>query len=222
MFKNFKKNNGFTLVEMIVSLAIFSVVAVVALGALVKIISANHKAQSLQSALTNLNFGLESMSRELREARTYHCDASTDPTGYGGTITAKGCQIISSGDAVIAFISAKRDSTKTCNLVYVYRFVTQGGQKLLQKAEQRACGESAGASSDPALVTTFSNVLSPENVVIQDYSLSVGPYSASTPNNLANEYPYVFIHVSGYAGEREKDKTYFDIQTMVSSRTPQT
>ena len=66
-----RNSQAFSLVEMIVSMAIFSVVAVIALGALTKIIASNRKAQSLQSSITNLNFMLDSMSRELRVGAYY-------------------------------------------------------------------------------------------------------------------------------------------------------
>lgn len=62
---------GFTLVEMMVSLAIFSVVMVVALGAFLKIVDVNKRAQSIESAVNNLNFTMEAMSRELRTGRQY-------------------------------------------------------------------------------------------------------------------------------------------------------
>ena len=78
---------GFTLVEMIVSLGIFAVVAVVALGALVRIMTANQKAQTLQSAMTNISFALESMSRELRSGITYHCDYDTTTGLYENDAT---------------------------------------------------------------------------------------------------------------------------------------
>ena len=74
------RNKGFTLIEMIVALALFAIVAVVALGALMKIISANKKAQSLQSAITNINYALESISREMRVGSNFSCIAN--PSSY--------------------------------------------------------------------------------------------------------------------------------------------
>jgi prepilin-type N-terminal cleavage/methylation domain-containing protein len=62
---------GFTLVEIMVSLAIFSVVMVVALGAFLKIVDVNKRAQSIESAVNNLNFTMEAMSRELRTGSQY-------------------------------------------------------------------------------------------------------------------------------------------------------
>ena len=66
-------NKGFSLIEILVSIAIFSVVMVTAAGALLATIDANHKAQAIQLAMNNLGFALESMSRVIREGNTYYC-----------------------------------------------------------------------------------------------------------------------------------------------------
>jgi len=129
----FRASSGFTLIEMIVSLAIFSIVAVVALGALMKIISANKKAQTLMSAMTNLNFALESMSREMRMGSNFYCDSGSG-TIPGQNFTAGACP---SGEvtppttpgtdtygAVLAFKSANTTTGNTpCNLIYAYLFL---------------------------------------------------------------------------------------------------
>jgi len=74
-------NKGFSLVEILVSIAIFSVVMVTAAGALLTTIDANHKAQAIQSVMNNLNFALESMSRAIRVGDTYHCGDSGSLAG---------------------------------------------------------------------------------------------------------------------------------------------
>ena len=128
------KNRGFTLVEMIVSLAIFSVVAVIAIGALLKVIDANSKAQSMQSAVTNINFAMESMSRDLRTATDYTCDSAANTPRSLSTVIP--CQI-SSGKSYIAFNSsrtASRPDGSVCNLITAYAFTDS--PVSLRKAEQ--------------------------------------------------------------------------------------
>ena len=68
------KRKGFSLVEMLVSVALFSAVMLIGAGALLSLIDANRKAQSLNSVMNNLNFALESMSRNIRVGTTYHCE----------------------------------------------------------------------------------------------------------------------------------------------------
>ena len=75
-----KKNNtvkGFTLVEMMVAVAIFSLVMLVAIGAVLAIVGANKKAQSLTSVINNLNFAFEAMTRDLRTGMDYKCEGQT-------------------------------------------------------------------------------------------------------------------------------------------------
>jgi len=75
---------GFTLIEMLVSVAIFSTVMVIALGALLSMSEANRKAETLKSVINNLNFSLDSMSRSIRTASDYRCGAGqyvACPTG---------------------------------------------------------------------------------------------------------------------------------------------
>lgn len=70
-FRNLQPKKGFTLVEMLVSISVFMVVMLVAAGSLLSIIDANNKAQSLKSAINNLNFALESMQKNIRVGTNY-------------------------------------------------------------------------------------------------------------------------------------------------------
>ncbi|TAK58179.1 prepilin-type N-terminal cleavage/methylation domain-containing protein [Patescibacteria group bacterium] len=65
------KKQGFSLIEIMVSLAIFAIVVVVATGALLTTIDATKKAQATQTVLTNLNLALEGMTREIRTGSSY-------------------------------------------------------------------------------------------------------------------------------------------------------
>ena len=75
-------NSGFTLVEMIVAIGLFSVVMVVCVGALLSLVNANRKAQALQSVMNNLNIALDGMARSVRMGNTY--DGSTGCVGNTG------------------------------------------------------------------------------------------------------------------------------------------
>ena len=71
--------SGFTLIEMLVSIALFAIVMVVCVGALLSLVGANKKAEALESAMNNLNISLDDMVRNAREG-----------TGFNGNFTING------------------------------------------------------------------------------------------------------------------------------------
>tara|TARA_B100001989_G_scaffold251523_1_gene230914 strand:+ start:2520 stop:3185 length:666 start_codon:yes stop_codon:yes gene_type:complete len=74
---------GFTLIEMIVSLAVFSTVITIAVGALLMLIGTNQRLQDEQTVMTNLSFALDSMTREIRTGTNYYCLSDDDIDGGG-------------------------------------------------------------------------------------------------------------------------------------------
>lgn len=91
-FRLWKLNSGFTLVEMIVAIAVFAQVMLVATGSLLSIIAANQKAQALQTVMNNLNFALDTMARDMRTGYHYAYPAvsslpSTCSTKLGESIS---------------------------------------------------------------------------------------------------------------------------------------
>lgn len=87
MFIQHKKTAGFTLIEMLVSLALFTVVITIVTGALLVLISGNGRLQNEQSVMTNLTFALDTMTREIRTGTQYVCTSSSNAelTSYGTT-----------------------------------------------------------------------------------------------------------------------------------------
>ncbi len=70
-----QKEKGFTLIEMIVSLGVFSIVITIAVGALLVIISTNKQLQAEQNVMSNLAFAMDSMTREIRTGYSYYCES---------------------------------------------------------------------------------------------------------------------------------------------------
>jgi len=78
---------GFTLIEMMVSVTLFSIVMLVGLSALLTLVDENKRAQALNSVITDLNFTLESMARTIRVGNQYGCpSAGTNCIGGGDTL----------------------------------------------------------------------------------------------------------------------------------------
>jgi prepilin-type N-terminal cleavage/methylation domain-containing protein len=189
MLKKYYSKKGFTLIEMMVSLAIFSVVAVVALGALVRIMVANQKAQSLHDAMTNISFALESMSRDLRMGINYV--PGTD-------------QIIF--ESMRSYINGSTNKID-CYLESAYRLKNDSGIIHLQKAEAASC--LSQGISQPVTEGDYVDILSPNIILSSDSSITVSN----------GTYKFVAIRLAGSVGTKEKTKTYFDVQTGVSQRT---
>ena len=61
-------NQGFTLLELIVSIAIFSIVVIAATSIMMSVFRAQAKAVAIKNVLDNARFSLELMTRELRTA----------------------------------------------------------------------------------------------------------------------------------------------------------
>ena len=74
--------DGFTLVELLVSISIFVVVMTIVMGSILSVLSINGKSQTQKTAMDNLSFALESLSRTAKFSTKYHCGNTgvlTDP-----------------------------------------------------------------------------------------------------------------------------------------------
>ena len=135
-----KVSRGFSLVEMLVAVALFSGVMLIAVGALLALVDANKKAQALNSVMNNLNFALENMSRNIRVGTTYHCEVTNNvPADVDVT---KDC---SNGGKLFAFESSSGNKGDKTDQI-VYRITGTRIEK----------SENGGASG------TFINITAPE------------------------------------------------------------
>jgi prepilin-type N-terminal cleavage/methylation domain-containing protein len=84
MHRRSRDEGGFSLIEMIVSLGIFSVIVTTAIGALLVLIATNQRLQGEQSVMTNLSYALDSMTRDIRTGYNYYCDSAYSAETAGG------------------------------------------------------------------------------------------------------------------------------------------
>jgi len=82
-----KSGAGFTLIEMIVSVSLFTVVTFIAVGALLAITDANRKANAIRATMDNLNFAMESMARNIRTGSSYACGGAGNCISGGGVLS---------------------------------------------------------------------------------------------------------------------------------------
>lgn len=67
---------GFSLIEILVSLAVFAIIITAGATAVLGIVDANQKANSLNAVMTNMYTALESMAREIRLGTDYQQNCS--------------------------------------------------------------------------------------------------------------------------------------------------
>jgi prepilin-type N-terminal cleavage/methylation domain-containing protein len=116
-FRENKKNIGFTLIEMLVALSLFTIVVTIAVGAFLSLIGASRGVQSEQSVMTTLTFVLDSMTREIRTGTSYNCNDTTfsNQEGYGST--AQNCENGSDG---VSFVESGSSITGASSRIAYY------------------------------------------------------------------------------------------------------
>lgn len=72
---------GFSLVEIIVAVGLFTVIMALASGAYLLMISVNRQTQALAIGINNLSFALETMTYNIRTGSNYNCAGSGDCSG---------------------------------------------------------------------------------------------------------------------------------------------
>lgn len=73
---NVRTQRGYTLLELIVSLGLFSMVMLIVMGAYLTLISLDRQARASSQLASSLSFAVESMARSMRTGTTYACNAN--------------------------------------------------------------------------------------------------------------------------------------------------
>lgn len=82
-------HRGFSLVELIVAVGLFTLVMTLASGAYLLMISVNRQAQGISVGINNLSFALETMTYNIRSGTDYGCLGSGDCPGGGSSFSFK-------------------------------------------------------------------------------------------------------------------------------------
>ncbi len=67
---------GFTLIEVLVSMGVFTIIMTMVAGTISSMMVARVSARNTRAALDNVSSAIEYMIREVRSGSTYHCDVS--------------------------------------------------------------------------------------------------------------------------------------------------
>ena len=82
---------------MMTAVSVFLVVMTISMGAILSIFDANRKSTSAKTVMDNLNFAVETMSREIRFGTRYHCGSTGNQTNPQNCV---------SGDTYISFLAS--------------------------------------------------------------------------------------------------------------------
>jgi prepilin-type N-terminal cleavage/methylation domain-containing protein len=195
MRKIYKSQKGFSLIELMVSLTIFSIVMTVAMGTLLILIDANGKAQALSGAMTNVSFAMDSMSRSLRTGKNFKCANSISTTDLTNA-TVGNC---TNGSAIVftpGFESTWR---------MAYR---RNGTVIEQRIEK---------GSTNGTWTPITSDMPPAAVTVSELKFSI---SGSENNQDANDenQPRINLLVKGSVQNGLEAATAFSVQTNVTQR----
>ena len=183
---------GFSLIEVLVSLSIFTVVVTISVGSLMMLVEANARTRSIHAAMTNLSFTLDSMTREIRTGTDYYCVNSGLPESGFAT---NDCGVT--------------EYTKASAMAF-----NEGGQSLTSAASSRRIGYRLNNSQIERKLGDGSWVsLTDPNITIVNLNFYIW---GSDPESVGDiKAPIVTIYVSGYATNRGPSEK-FDIQTSVT------
>ena len=189
--KTFLGKGGFTLIEMVVSTAIFLIAILIIVGALVSLSDAARKARAIRTVTDNLSAAVESMNRNIRMGTNFHCGC------VGATDVPLDCPMTDAlgngGDVCLAIEAPGGDPQNPYDQV-IYRLNANTIER----------------STDGG--TTFLALTAPE-ITINKFRFYV---SGTT---VQQDQPYVTIVLNATAGIN-KVVTPFNIQTTVAERTP--
>ncbi|MES2416462.1 MAG: prepilin-type N-terminal cleavage/methylation domain-containing protein [Patescibacteria group bacterium] len=103
--KNFfaknKKNSGFTIIELMVAISLFTILIIIGIGALLNANSVHKKNQKIRSLMDSLSFIMEDMSTNIRTGTEYNGNIS-DTDLY--TLTFKNHNDVSNPTWLYAFV----------------------------------------------------------------------------------------------------------------------
>lgn len=202
----FPPTRGFTLVELLVTMAIFITIITIATGALFSAQAVNVRLEQTQVILDEANMAIETMVRDIRYGTTFYCD--TTPPGLPVPTTRRSCTQDSGGGTALIF----RPATMLLNSLNqsedrIAYYVLDG---VLYKKEYPSGGEArvfpmTSSSIDVNNLTFF---------VTGAYPREAGEGSTD------NDQPLVTIVLSGVTVplRASTPPVFFSVQTSASSR----
>lgn len=206
---------GFTLVEMIVSLAIFSIVVTVSVGALLVLVATNQQLQAEQSVMTNLSFALDSMTREIRTGTEYFCLSASSDSGLRNLFNNA-----SDLDYELEDLSQDCTDGNPSNLRFHGLAITEGGDSITSSSDrifyfydssEKKIFRRVGNGPKESIVSS--------GIVVEEFEFFVSgvrPLSAGGAGSA--EQPSVTLFIKATEKGGATNKPYY-LQTTITQRT---
>lgn len=193
------KQRGFTLVEMLVAVGLFSVVMLVSVSVILSIIGNNKKAQGINNVVNNLNFAIESMVRDMKTGYQYQCSGTFPIFQNSPALCDDGAAAKSS----IEFFSTLSGTPTPVQYQFV-RPVDSGGVYTPGYIVKKT--GATGAAID---------LTSKSDVDIQSVEMYI---HSPSPSAISKSQPGIFLIIRGRANITGNEVTQFGLQTYISQR----
>jgi len=132
MTKKYKnKEKGFTLIELMVATSIFSMVMLASLGALFTLLGASKNSRATHTAMDNVNFALESMTRSIRMGSKYYCVLQEEILPESLT---QGKNCIDTPGTAISFLPQGADPKPVS-----YKLASNNNGKTIERCKEQDC-----------------------------------------------------------------------------------
>jgi len=193
---NVLNKKGFTLIEVMIAVTLFSVIMVIGTGAVLNSNVSFRKTESLRTIIDNLHFIMEDMSRTLRTGNLYGCGGGN--IASESSLLATNC---SSNTDSIAFLASDSTPDPSDNDFVVYGF-DQSNKTIVKKTKDNLPG-------------SFLTMTAP-GIVIDTANSGFIVVGAGQDGQQSR----VLIHLTGTITDpRQNIVTPFNIQTTVSQRS---
>ncbi len=201
--------SGFTLVELMVSLSLFIIVVLALIGSLYTVNDASRRVQAMRTVMDNLNFAMESMSRNIRTSENIYCGSQL--------MSSVGNCPLSQDSGPYTAISMHSTLGKQQLVEYRLNKPSSDANWVIEKRNTELIPTPSGGEiiNLPGVSGEWIAITSPE-INIEKFSFYVeGAYGGD------GIQPNVIIKIEGVAAIADGATVPFSIQTYLSQRTPE-
>lgn len=192
--KRAEAHEGFTLIEVMVSVALFSIVMTICTTALLSLVDANKKSQAIQSVILNLNVAVDGMVRTLRMGTGFRVEG----VAVGGVYSA------------MSFFPFGADTSNDANRIYL-RHADTNADGTADTITKQYLPNIAGFTSQITAAITATEVKINKLAFFLEGTTATGTGDSRQPR--------VLIIIRGTAGsEKVKTTTSFNIQASATQR----